>query len=215
MTRPSGCWLADRMSESLIIQRALRVPLSDGPAGDGATAARQLDSALLTVGFTLSGPLLAHLSGVASAGEVAGRVLAAVRELVGAHVRHNTYFLDFPANVPDTLEFWAECLRDAGHPGGEVVNLLDLPRYGRYQHTYRELLAAHDDAIRDLISVIDGFKAYYLVKTGEGTTSINLFEDQAGAEESNRAAAAWLAETFPDMEVAAPHVTAGETVIDF
>ena len=78
-----------------------------------------------------------------------------------------------------------------------------------------DTLAAHDDAIRDLISVIDGFKAYYLVKTGEGTTSINLFEDQAGAEESNRAAAAWLAETFPDMEMAAPHVTAGETVIDF
>lgn len=145
------------MSESLIIQRALRVPRSAGAPGDGAAVARQLDSALLSAGFALSGPLLAHLSGVEDAGAVADRVLAAVRELVGAHVRHNTYFLDFPANVPDTLEFWAECLRDAGHPGGEVVNLLDLPLYGSYQHTYEELLAAHEELIasaKDRVTVL-------------------------------------------------------------
>ena len=28
-----------------------------------------------------------------------------------------------------------------------VVNLLDLPAYGRYQHTYEEMIAAHADLI--------------------------------------------------------------------
>ncbi len=135
------------MSESLIIQRTLRVPAPTGPAGDGAVVARQLDAALLSAGFKLSGPLLAHLSGLATAAEVAERVLAAVRELVGDHVRHNAYFVDFPDHVPDTLEFWLDCLRDSLTPDAEIVNLLDLPAYGRYQHDYQDLLAAHDDLI--------------------------------------------------------------------
>ncbi len=78
-----------------------------------------------------------------------------------------------------------------------------------------DTLAEHADDIRQVIGGINGFRAYYLLKTGDGTTSISVFEDQAGAEESNRAAAAWLAENLPDLNVAPPQVTAGEAVIDF
>jgi len=78
-----------------------------------------------------------------------------------------------------------------------------------------DTLAEHADDIRQVIGGIDGFKAYYLLKIAEGTTTISVFEDQAGAEESVRAAAAWLAENLPDLEVAAPYVTAGEVVIEF
>ena len=78
-----------------------------------------------------------------------------------------------------------------------------------------DALAERTEDIRQVIGGINGFKAYYLLKTGQGTTSISVFEDEAGAEESNRAAAAWLAENLPDLEVAAPQVTAGEAVIDF
>ena len=53
------------------------------------------------------------------------------------------------------------------------------------------------------------------MKGGDATTSISVFEDQAGAEESNRAAAAWLAENLPDLGVKPPQVTAGEVVIGF
>jgi hypothetical protein len=78
-----------------------------------------------------------------------------------------------------------------------------------------DALAAREDDIRQVIGSINGFKSYYLLKTGDGTTSISVFDDHAGAEESNRAAAAWLAENLPDANVAAPQVTAGEAVLDF
>jgi hypothetical protein len=78
-----------------------------------------------------------------------------------------------------------------------------------------DTLAEHEDDIRQVVGGIDGFRAYYLLKAGDGTTSISVFEDQAGAEESNRAAAAWLAENLPDLDIASPQVTAGEAVIAF
>jgi hypothetical protein len=76
-------------------------------------------------------------------------------------------------------------------------------------------LAEHEEDIRRLIGGIDGFKAYYLLKLPEGTSTISVFEDQAGAEESSRAAAAWLAENLPDLNVAAPYVTAGDVLVGF
>ena len=78
-----------------------------------------------------------------------------------------------------------------------------------------DTLAEHEEDIRHVIGDIPGFKAYYLLRLAEGTSTISVFEDQAGAEESNRAAAAWLAENLPDLDVAAPYVTAGEVLIAF
>ena len=78
-----------------------------------------------------------------------------------------------------------------------------------------DALAEHEDEIREVIGGINGFKAYYLVKGEDATTSVSVFADQTGAEESNRAAAAWLAENLPDLGVAPPQVTAGEVLIGF
>ncbi|MEV4510032.1 hypothetical protein AB0K00_13840 [Dactylosporangium sp. NPDC049525] len=148
------------MLEQLIIQKTLRVPASTGPAGDGTPVARQLDAALLDVGFSASRALLEHVGALAPAPamDLAATVVSAVRELVGDHVQHNAYFIGFPHDVPDTVEFWISRLRAAVLAGGNTatdaqlrdavvsggVNLLDLPGYGTYQHTYAELLAAHD-----------------------------------------------------------------------
>jgi hypothetical protein len=52
-----------------------------------------------------------------------------------------------------------------------------------------------------------------LFTLAEGTSTISVFEDQEGAEESSRAAAAW--QNLPDLNVAAPYVTAGEVLLAF
>ncbi|GAT66704.1 cytoplasmic protein [Planomonospora sphaerica] len=150
--------------EGLVITRRLRVPLgapADAVPGWGETAARQLDAALLSVGFTCSPALLARLAGLPGQEvvDLGVRVLAAVRRLAGDHVRHNAYFIDFPANVPDTVEFWAGLLREAlldpvtaldpasARVRPSTIDLLSLPGYGRYRHTYAELLAAHAELV--------------------------------------------------------------------
>ncbi|TDD34612.1 hypothetical protein E1286_40640 [Nonomuraea terrae] len=145
--------------ESLVIARRLRVPISDVPGspavpgqGWGEVAARQLDATLLSAGFKCSAALLERLARLPgeTVVDLGVRVLAAVRRLAGDHVQHNTYFVDFPRNVPDTVEFWAVLLREAlldpvaaERVQPSTLNLLALPRYGRYQHTYADLLAAH------------------------------------------------------------------------
>lgn len=146
--------------EALVIARRLRVPIGDATAGShpgwGEVAARQLDAALLSVGFKCSAALLERLARLRgeTVVDLGVRVLAAVRELVGDHVQHNAYFINFPRNVPDTVEFWAGLLREslldpvaATRVQPATLNLLDLPGYGRYQHTYADLLAAHAELI--------------------------------------------------------------------
>lgn len=143
-----------------IIKKTLRVPASDGAAGDGAVVARQLDAALIRSGFKASRDLLEHLSGLAGAEEFAAEIVRAVKELIGARGQHNPYFKEFPHNVPDTLAFWRECLRDALERNVVPtipVNLLDLPKYGRVQHSYEEMLKAHDELIpslKDRVTVV-------------------------------------------------------------
>lgn len=157
--------------EQLVVRHTHRIPTPTGPAGDGEVAARQFDAALMSVGFKLSAAALVHLSSLAEGVVVdtAVRTLATVRELVGDHVEHNVYFADFPANVPGTVEFWARCIDRALADGSTregtlkqlvsgVVNLLTLPSYGRYQHTYAEMLARHEELIPaagDRLTVLD------------------------------------------------------------
>ncbi|WP_218136199.1 hypothetical protein [Nonomuraea jiangxiensis] len=157
--------------EGLVIARRLRVPIGDAPAGShpgwGEVAARQLDAALLSVGFKCSAALLERLSRLRgeTVVDLGVRVLAAVRPLVGDQVQHNAYFLNFPRNVPDTVEFWAGLLREAlldpvaaTRVQPATLNLLALPGYGRYQHTYADLLAAHAELIPlagDRVSVLE------------------------------------------------------------
>jgi heme-degrading monooxygenase HmoA len=75
-------------------------------------------------------------------------------------------------------------------------------------------LVSNADSVRSLISGIEGFKAYYLVRTAEGAVSISVYETEAGAAESTQAAAAWISENLPGLTGVAPEVSAGEVVID-
>jgi hypothetical protein len=74
-------------------------------------------------------------------------------------------------------------------------------------------LAARADEIRAVIGDVPGFRAYYLVEAGDGTVSVTVCDDQAGAEESNRVAADWLRSNMPELGGAAPTVSAGAVLI--
>jgi hypothetical protein len=79
-----------------------------------------------------------------------------------------------------------------------------------------DVLATREDEIRQVIKAIDGFQASYVLRTTDGNTvSISVFDDQAGAEESTRVAAAWVAENLADLAVSPPRVTTGEVAFSF
>src|SRR5580765_833258 len=134
-----------------IIKKTLRVPTLAGESGNGGCIARKLDIALMAVGFKLSRELLEHFSALhpSLVTEQGKTILAAVKELVGDHVQHNVYFINFPDGVPDTLEFWWT----------EIFRLLltGQTKYGRYQHSYHDMLALHNEflpSVQDRITIL-------------------------------------------------------------
>jgi hypothetical protein len=78
-----------------------------------------------------------------------------------------------------------------------------------------DLLAARSDEVRDLIGGVQGFVAYYTARDGDRLMSITVCDDRAGAEESNRVAAAWVKENLPNSSMGAPTVGQGEVFINF
>jgi len=79
-----------------------------------------------------------------------------------------------------------------------------------------DALLDRESEVRQVISEIDGFRAYSLVRASEGeAVTISVFEDQLGGQESTRRAAAWLNENLPDLSVSPPQVMAGEVVLSF
>ena len=65
-----------------------------------------------------------------------------------------------------------------------------------------------------LISQIPGFVAYYWVDAGGSVAiSTSVFQDKAGAEESNRRAVDWVRQNLAPLLPNPPQVTAGEVVV--
>ena len=64
-----------------------------------------------------------------------------------------------------------------------------------------------------LIRDVPGFVAYYWVDAGNGVMiSTSVFQDQAGAEDSNTRAADWVAQNLAELLPNAPEITEGEVV---
>ena len=84
----------------------------------------------------------------------------------------------------------------------------------RYERVPDPRVAAQEvqETFVPLISEIPGFVAYYWADAGDGTMiSVSVFEDRAGAEESNLRAAEWVRE-HPGVLPSATQVTAGDVV---
>jgi arsenate reductase-like glutaredoxin family protein len=130
-----------------IISHTMRVPSLDASNGNASTVTRQLDVALMDLGWKLSAELMNHLSekDPSQVRNYAVKIIDAAKELVGVR-NHNIYFKEFPQNVPSTEEFWLNLIVNQLSSGGEVsLNLLDYPDYGRYLHSYEEMMAHQEE----------------------------------------------------------------------
>ena len=80
---------------------------------------------------------------------------------------------------------------------------------------FTDALVENEDAIRGIIAPINGFQGYYVVRGNDGPTTISVFDDQSGADESVQAAASWIRDNLADASPGAPAITTGEVVISF
>jgi hypothetical protein len=65
-----------------------------------------------------------------------------------------------------------------------------------------------------IISQAPGFVAYYVVDAGNDVVaSVSVFQDQTGAEESNRMAAEWVKGNLAELIAGPPEVTAGTVTV--
>ena len=122
-----------------IIKRNLIVPVCS-KEGNSLHLVEYLDGLLMSEGFKLSKNLFDHLS-LSESSEVEIRtkeIVAAVKELIGS-IEHNVYFINFPEKIPDTKTFWME----------QLIKLIFTGNYeyGKYQHTYEEMVTKHEDFI--------------------------------------------------------------------
>ena len=66
-----------------------------------------------------------------------------------------------------------------------------------------ELVGRRQD-VEELIRGVDGFVAYYLIKTADGGASISVFETDAGTTESVERAAAYIKENLEGVAAGPP-----------
>jgi hypothetical protein len=65
-----------------------------------------------------------------------------------------------------------------------------------------------------IISDVEGFRAYYLIYAPDDTvTAISIFNDYAGAEESNRRAMAWIEQNLAPLLAAPARALAGPVIV--
>ena len=72
--------------------------------------------------------------------------------------------------------------------------------------------------VRDLISTVPGFRAYYAARAGSGgaVTTVTICDGKEGTDESVRRAAEWVRTNLTGASsISAPEITEGETYINF
>lgn len=79
-----------------------------------------------------------------------------------------------------------------------------------------DTVVENEPAVRALLSGIDGFRAYYMLRTPDGgAISISVYDDAVGTDASNVAAEGWVKEHVPGLAFGAPIQTGGEVALSF
>ena len=80
-----------------------------------------------------------------------------------------------------------------------------------------DAMVQQEQSVRELISTVPGFRAYYAARTGTGggAMTVTVCEDKAGTDESTRRAGEWVRANVAGAAIAPPEVTEGETYLTF
>jgi hypothetical protein len=86
-----------------------------------------------------------------------------------------------------------------------------IRRYQLDPGSVDELLRRVNEGFIPILKDTPGFLAYYALDSGGGmVTSVSVFEDQAGAEESNRKATDWVGHNLASLVQNPPEIITGE-----
>jgi hypothetical protein len=105
--------------------------------------------------------------------------------------------------------------RDAGQPPVKEDPVYAAIRQGKAKTGMAEELTRRiKDGAIPIISDVPGFRAYYVVYAPDDTvTAISIFNDYAGAEESNRRALAWIEENLAPLLTGPATALAGPVIV--
>lgn len=71
------------------------------------------------------------------------------------------------------------------------------------------------ESLKQVLRAISGFSAYYVVDKGIGAlTTISIYQDKVGAEQSIHEAANWVRENMAQWAPTPPAVIQGEVIIE-
>jgi quinol monooxygenase YgiN len=85
-----------------------------------------------------------------------------------------------------------------------------IRRYKTNPGKAAELMQQVNQGFVPIISKAPGFIAYYALDAGgDIVASVSVFQDRAGAEESNRMAADWVRQSIASLVAGPPEITAG------
>ena len=88
-----------------------------------------------------------------------------------------------------------------------------IRRYNAFEGAAATIAARVNEEFLPKIRQMPGFLGYYVVDGGDGTlVSVSLFEDRAAADESTRAATAWVRDRLNHLIKTAPVISTGAVV---
>lgn len=88
-----------------------------------------------------------------------------------------------------------------------------IRKYEADQSSILEIKRRVEHDFVPILSRIKGFLGYYWVDSEDGFASFSLFEDKAGAEESNRVAQTWVSGILSQFVTSEVEITSGEVLI--
>jgi hypothetical protein len=120
------------------------------------------------------------------------------------------------ARAPQLLSVMhARSNRDRGQPAGEEELMYAAIRQGKAKSGMAEELARRiKEGAIPIISNVEGFMAYYVVYAPDDTvTAISIFNNHAGAEESNRRGLAWIEQNLAPLLIGPATAIAGPVIV--